>query len=303
LIRLELASRLNSYIGASHLLLLLFAWLIGSREAWALALWLVALVSLVSWVATMRRAAWINDTPTSRIDSAGQGMVELVGVGEFHKGDVSGGPRWAPPSLWYRYRIRERDARGHWRTINSGTSSDTFVLRDSSGYCVIDPDGAEVITSHRVKRQDDGLLYEIAYLPPGETIYVLGEFHTVRGSDFFYDVEQETRELLREWKGQPVTMARFDRNGDGVVDQQEWAEAEAEARLEAERRYRELLQQPGVNTLRQPPHGLPFLLANSDPDQLADRFRNWSRFHLALFVFSSIVAPLVSWPLLGRWPG
>ena len=290
----------NSFAGAGHLVLLLFAWISHDDRVWAGVLWAMALISIVSWVATHRRARLIHDTPTSRIGSAGQGFVELVGIGEAHKGgDLAAGPVWIPPSLWYRYQIRCRDSQGRWSTKSKRTSEDTFVVRDDSGVCIIDPDHAEVVTTNKSRRNEGDCVYEIEYLRPGDTLYALGEFTTIRPGDTApLDANLDTAAKLREWKTQSETMKRFDTNGDGKIDPEEWEAARKEARAEVEREHRKHRVAPGVHMLRAPSHGRIFLLSNIDPDRLAQRFFYWSWFHLAVFIGSAVGAPLITSRLL-----
>ncbi|GAB6041567.1 GIDE domain-containing protein [Endothiovibrio diazotrophicus] len=289
----------NSFAGAGHLVLLLFAWVSHDLRVWAAVLWAMALISIVSWIATYRRARLIRDTPTARIASAGQGFTELVGMGEAHPGgDLAAGPMWIPPSLWYRYHVRCEDSNGRSRGRSSRTSDDTFLLRDDSGVCVIDPDHAEVVTTHKRTRREGDCVYEIEYLRPGDTLYALGEFVTVRAGDTPLDPNADTAALLREWKGQSETMKRFDTNGDGKIDEAEWAAARHQARAEVAKQHMTHRLAPGVHMLRVPTHGRLFLLSNIDPDHLAQRFLYWSWFHLALFLVSAVAAPVLTGRLL-----
>lgn len=291
----RLSVLLNSFAGAGHLVLLIFAWMSHDDRVWAGVLWLMALISIVSWVATHRRARLIHDTPTSRIGSAGQGFVELMGSGEPHLGgDLADGPRWVPSSLWYRYHVRCKDSSGRWSTQSKRTSGDTFILRDDSGQCVIDPDDAEVVTTHKLKRRDGNCIYEVEYLRPGDTLYALGEFATVRPGDVMLDASADTAAKLREWKSQSATMERLDTNGDGQIDAEEWEAARKKARAEVEKEHTKHRLAPGVHTLRAPSHGRIYLLSNIDPDRLAKRFQYWSWFHLAVFIGSAVGAPVMT---------
>ncbi len=99
------------------------------------------------------RARMLEDTPTARVRSAHQGFVELEGEGQIMKGPPVIGPLTNRPCLWYRYKVEKRAWRtdtfsknsADWRTVSSGVSDALFELRDATGRCVIDPDGAEVV--------------------------------------------------------------------------------------------------------------------------------------------------------------
>ena len=90
-----------------------------------------------------KRARVIEDTPTSKIRSAAQGYVELIGVGDNLDGPVTVAPLTKTPCTWYRYKV-EKLGDKHDHVVDSGTSEDLFVLVGKTGRCVIDPDGAIV---------------------------------------------------------------------------------------------------------------------------------------------------------------
>jgi hypothetical protein len=79
-----------------------------SREGWATALALMALVAFFAWMMSLRRALAIGDTPTSRIGSAAQGYVELVGRGRNHPNFPVVSKLTQLPCLWYRYIVEQR---------------------------------------------------------------------------------------------------------------------------------------------------------------------------------------------------
>lgn len=117
-------------------------------------LWCVgaaSVIGLLAWGASLRRARAIANIATSRIASAAQGYVELQGRSTTT--DLIYSPLTQTPCIWYRYRTYERDNREkEWREIDSGVSSATFDLLDSSGSCTIDPDHAEVMGAEVVTR-------------------------------------------------------------------------------------------------------------------------------------------------------
>lgn len=97
--------RISYYILLSQALALLWASLFGQRSGWLLALGAIGLLGTWGWLSSLRRARAILDTPTSRIGSAAQGIVELVGKGR----PLPGAPLLSPmthlPCLWYRYSL------------------------------------------------------------------------------------------------------------------------------------------------------------------------------------------------------
>src|SRR5918992_237440 len=165
---------LNRLISAGHLLLFPVVYLAPQLSHKIIALALAGLGSMVAWLAALRRYHLIADTPTSRIASAAQGYVKLEGRCEPHPGSAPLGFLSGPPCVWYRYVTHRLSGRG-WQFIDRGQSSETFLLLDESGTCVIDPEQAEVLTTHRRKWVSGYYKQQVEYLAPGDTIYALGE--------------------------------------------------------------------------------------------------------------------------------
>ncbi|MGD8558591.1 MAG: hypothetical protein PVH04_02930, partial [Gammaproteobacteria bacterium] len=121
-----------------------------SQEFWFHAVLIIALTTAGFYFAFVffRRARIIEDTPTSKIRSAAQGYVELVGHGNTIDGPEIVAPLSKTPCTWYRYKVEKLDDK-HDRTIDSGCSEDLFMLVGETGTCVIDPEGAEVTPTVR----------------------------------------------------------------------------------------------------------------------------------------------------------
>src|SRR3989338_5008565 len=126
-------------------LLLLFAGIyLGSREGWLGCLSVMALVSFFAWLSALKRLRAIRGTPTSRVASAAQGYVELIGRGQPF-GDMPLISKLRQlHCLWYRYKVEQRGSKDKWQNIESGESRDSFLLRDNTGDCVVDPEHAEI---------------------------------------------------------------------------------------------------------------------------------------------------------------
>ena len=80
---------------------------------------LCALVCLYLMLSRLQRARWIEDTPTSRIRSAAQGLVELNGMLDAGGHEPLRSPLSNKPCLWYRFRV-ESDAANHPRCVALG---------------------------------------------------------------------------------------------------------------------------------------------------------------------------------------
>jgi len=265
-------------------LLLLFAGIyLGSREGWLGCLSVMALVSFFAWLSALKRLRAIRGTPTSRVASAAQGYVELIGRGKPFAGTPLISKLRVLPCLWYRYKVEHRTSQDKWESLDSGESSDSFVLRDDSGECVVDPEYAEIITKHHDHWQDADYRYTEWKIINNDTLYIIGEFRTRSGAVEF-DSRAELNALLAEWKrDKPALHARFDLNNDGELDMNEWMLARQAAKREVAKMRREVHAQPDLHLIGQPRDGKLFLISNLTPEKLSRRYLFWSWAHVIIF--------------------
>ncbi|MDP2057122.1 MAG: hypothetical protein Q8K35_05110, partial [Thiobacillus sp.] len=138
----------NLALGGGNLFILLLGFQLQSRIGWQISFVLAGLTSFWAWYANLRRYRTVADTPTSRIASAPQGYIELFGRGRQPPGVGLVCPISGLSCLWYRYRV-ERKNGDRWEYVESGVSHDTFGVDDDSGSVLVDPDGAEILTSRK----------------------------------------------------------------------------------------------------------------------------------------------------------
>jgi len=286
---------------AGHLLILLVAAKINQPAAWLAAFALIAALSLAVWASAYRRARVIADTPTSRIASAAQGYAEIYGRASSGPEHLVQAKNGSLPCVWFHCVTYRRGSDNKWREISRQVSDTIFEVADGSGSCMVDPEHAEVITTHHRTWYEGDYKHVERQLFSGDSVYVLGEFATLGGAHTRLDVAADMRELLAEWKrDQPALLQRFDLDGDGAIDLQEWELARRAARREVERQHRELRLKSGVHVMRRPASGQLFLLSNLSPHQLKRRYQWWSIFHLATFFAASAAA---AWMLLHHVTG
>jgi hypothetical protein len=252
----------------------------------------MGVVGVLAWTASLRRARTIAQLPTSRIASAAQGYVEVVGRAIVEPNHRVVSPMSGLQCIWYRYRLYEKDGeRSGWTEIDEGVSSATFEINDGSGPCCIDPDYAEVVGAEVRTTYPSGNKLVEELLHGGIPIYVLGELITLGGAGTPLSAREDVNALLASWKADPVALQRrFDLNRDGQVDLQEWELARRLAQKTVEREHRELRAQPGVNLLRAPADGRLFLISSLSPQALRRRFVRWAVFH-----FICALAALGTW--------
>jgi len=168
--------------------------------------------------------------------------------------------------------------------MDSGESDGTFILRDDTGECVVDPEQAEIFTRHRDQWLDGDYRYTEWKLIEHDSLYVIGQFRTQGGSSVEFDSNAELNAMLAEWKkDMPALLKRFDLDNDGTLNAQEWMLARSAAGREVAKMIREAQAQADINIISRPRSGELFLVSNLDQDKLSRRYLLWSWAHLAIF--------------------
>jgi hypothetical protein len=289
-------------------------------DAWFWLLTLAIAAAGGGWLSLrwVRIARMLEDTPTSRIRSAAQGYVELSGRCRAMKGTRNLAPLTQRPCVWWRYRVEQKKQssgrRESWTTINSGRSGLPFLLEDGTGECIVQPDGAEVLTDEATtwygstpwptQAAGAGLLQsqERRYRYLEERVYeheqlcLLGQFRshtTTTGTDTAADVAA----LLAKWKQDQAALAlRFDSDRDGRVSVGEWERARAEARRTVAEHEAERPATPALHVLGRPDGGQLFLIAAFAEGAVARRYRRRAMLAFAGFVAATCA---LGWLLQG----
>jgi hypothetical protein len=295
-----------------------------------LAVW--ALLSLYFVFRNLFRARLIEDTPTSRIRSAHQGYVELIGEAAMMRGEPIIAPLSGTPCCWWRYRVEHKDDKG-WHTTGSGRSDSLFLLRDETGECVIDPDGAQVSPSEKdvwygpnpmpdagpdrgagaafghaglfgahvtVNNPFGGdYRYTEETIIEGDPLYAIGFFKSVGEIEHQAMREEMIKERLRQWKADHASLLKqFDRNRDNQIDLDEW-ESVRDAARQSVLREQMLETQTALHTLSDTgSNRRPLLISTREEFEIVRRFRLWAGISLiGFFVFGASVV----WMLTARF--
>lgn len=246
---------------------------------------LASIGGFVAAFSALHKARLIENTPTSLIRSAAQGYVELDGFARLLPGPEIHSPLSGARCCWWRYRVEHQETTRRngrrttrWRTIESGTSDALFLLADATGECVVDPAGADVDPSLRrhwrgTTRRPQQVPEKTAWLQlgdyryreellrVGDPVYALGWFRS-QSSHHEFNQSADVNELLRSWKAdQRGLLARFDADGDGRIDLQEWELVRRAALNEVRDVHLERSLDPDVHVLSRPPDGRPYLLS------------------------------------------
>ena len=263
----------------------------------------------------MRDARLMADTPTSRIRSAAQGFVELKGQSKYLRPMTS--PLSESQCVWWSFTVEQLQQSGknkNWVTIEEETSIDAFVMCDGSGECVVHPENAEIVPHQKrvwhgstprpnVQTKEKQSWFgttqkfryteELLYLQM--PVYAIGMYHTINPSSMTPD----TGDIIREWKSNyQALLEKYDTNGDGQLDEQEWqhviAAAEAEvARINAETEADENIKPVSILSCEGLPKRRSFIISGLPEEKLQRKKRNaarWCTIFFFLFLAHNLYA-------------
>ena len=208
-----------------------------------------------------QRFRYMDGTATSKIRSASQGYVELKGLGEWMPGDQIHSPFSGNRCLWYHCLIEKKQRsskRTSWTNISNQLSESLFHLVDETGVCTIDPEQAHVVPEIARKWYGFGLdaqnnppkskkgwmtfslssglgsyRFTEKLIRPASQIYALGNFETLRSTPDEAYIDQQVKDLLREWKLKPAKyLSEFDLDKNGKIEKKEWVIIRSAARRE-----------------------------------------------------------------------
>ena len=257
---------------------------------------------------SFKKSRLIEDMPTSLIRSASQGFTELIGIGKPH-GEHLSAPLTATPCLWWYYSIEQYLSTGkssHWVKVESGASKQPFNIDDNSGLCLVLPEGADLAALHNKKWHGRlrhplggsgkkpastlGLLldsnigfgkryrYTERLIKEHDPLYILGHFSTDSTGKRCLSIDKLTGNILRSWKGDFASLLeKYDINGDGELDLDEWKSVQKAAKKEAQKQQRDNSQQDKEHAISKPTDtGLPFLIGSDEQDALSGHYRWWA---------------------------
>ncbi|MDA8403226.1 MAG: GIDE domain-containing protein [Desulfobacteraceae bacterium] len=220
----------------------------------------------------------VENTPTSKIRSLSMGMVELSGKTRRYF-DLKTSATLTP-CVFYQcrhYKYTKTGDSSRWaltRSVSSGKIS--FYIEDGTGRVLVNPKGAifkiplttqtfsgSFIPSLSLQLSDPDTKVVEDLIPVGVRVYVLGSAQIER-----HGLDTRTRiiDKLRQLKQNPESLNRYDANGDGQIDGNEWEAARQDAATQV---YAESLTDASANAetvvIEKPRFGLlPFIVADSE---------------------------------------
>lgn len=252
---------------------------------------------IFSWFASFRGlkiARLIEDTPTSKIRSAPQGYIEIIGRSESRPhDDLVRAKLTGTPCVWYSFEIEKYTSNGKnssWKTVEKGNSKEPILFSDDTGLCFIHPDRADVSTEikkvwhgnsrYPTSSKNAGLFsrryrYTEKRIHCGQPIYALGRFETLHPPSTTEQTRAAMNTLINEWKRDyDKLIAKYDRDGSGDIDLQEWEQVRADAQTEAAQKVNENYDHTPINVMSySPARSQPFVISTSEPKALSQRYR------------------------------
>ncbi|MDZ4141158.1 MAG: hypothetical protein U1C48_04025 [Methylotenera sp.] len=258
-------------------------------QTWGSLLSIALLLSFFAALFNYWRLLKITEAPISTIAAAAQGYIELHGVASTQQPFAT--PYHGIPCVWYRawvyanrldnpYSKKPIDS----RLLEYLESDTTFQLKDQTGTCVINPQGAEIIFAkvHTFFKNEHRYVEE--YLPAGKPLYVLGQLDTRHEQVDGEVIKRDVRAILADLKTRPQQLLnRYDRNRNGQIDMNEWELARQDAIKQAHAKYA-MRAHIGDFTLSKPADNHLFLISTKTPHELSASYRMWAMIHLGMFV-------------------
>jgi len=275
----------------------------------------------IMWRRAMKVSGLSTGTATSKIATAAKGFVELTGIARPIGNIPLTDPVTYQSCVWFHV-ITEEKRGDKWKVVSTATSDRPFLIEDRTGRCVVtctendfERDSPDIVSA------SSDLRHKVWRFHNGDPIYALG--HLMRLKDGVrpeekyerdpssasgltaYDKKKKITEnmmgLLKLWKqDQRNLIARFDTDGNGRVDSQEWEKAQAKARELAEKKSdsgsvkseasvpastaASGLDKQITHQLIRPTDGRPLLVTKGTEQSLTTRHRWKSIFGLALFI-------------------
>ena len=289
-------------------------------DFWQTAIF-IALLSIGSFVAAFNfliKKRIIQDIPTSRVRSAAQGYVELSGRSELIPGEAIKAPLTNTLCTWFSYEIeqyRQTGKRSGWRTIEQGESDALFLLIDDTGQAVIDPDGANITPAIKEvwygnSRTPDPAgsrkrnwfhitggryRYTEERIHPADPLYAIGMFKTTGDDKGNSDINNDVRELLKEWKKDSVALLKqYDTNNDNKIDMNEWNRVREAALNQVMTRHSEMKNMPLVHMMSNTCDARrPYLLSAVAELELAKKYSLNAALCITVFFFAGILAAVL----------
>ncbi len=277
---------------------------------WLSVFLLIALLSLYQNYRNLLKARTIEDTPASKIRSTAQGYAEVSGKQYSLPNHELLAPLSLTPCTWYRYAVYRKNQKHAWFLIAQGESIEHFMIKDGTGFCVVDPRGADIHSNthdtwHGFSADPQGkskhlimlilgfifggYQYKESRMEVDTDVYALGNFATIRAGEASLtqaSLEKQADLLVKQWENDyDSLMAKFDLNKDGKLSAEEKLAIQQAAEQEIREKYAAKNQEAVINVLSK--KGLtgrqPYLISSTTQEKLAKKYRFYAMLWLGSF--------------------
>jgi hypothetical protein len=251
-------------------------------------------------------AAAIKATPTSNVNFATDGYVAFSGNAQPVEGTTLTAPLTGAACLWYHAKVEEwrhnrtSNRRPDWHTVRVTTSGEPFIFRDSSGECVVFPDGAEVMCTDRSVWFGPTSIPEDKNPPrkgPGEPAEATVKIYGAAGTKYRYTEERIYAGDPFYALGQFSTAAAADDDEDDEPDRAEAPDDGAGPAWDSPSRLADFRRRALAKTKRRlsQPMGKPYVLSTTPQAKLLEVHSKGSRGALFVAVVPLAIAIVLLW--------
>ncbi len=255
-----------------------------------LATLLVCFGSVIASLGFVRHGRIMQDTPTSKIRSASQGFVQLEGRAKSLDDKPLRVPGSGRECVWFDYLIEKKG--NDWEEVERDTSIYSFYVDDGTGLCAVDPELGRVITRKKKVWVVGDWRYTERLIAENDRVYCLGQFETDQGGSKAEMLKVGVRVLLSQWKhNRQELLQRFDQNGDGDIDMDEWNQArEVAIRQVKSATANDYVPTQHHNLVAPFNKGHPYVISSIPQDEVTSRYQLYAFGLLGLFVASGAYA-------------
>ncbi|MDO9391765.1 MAG: GIDE domain-containing protein [bacterium] len=196
----------------------------------------------------LRQKNLMENIPRSKARSAAMGLAEVQGKAAPYVWLKS--PLTLTECLYYKFLVEKYEQEGknsRWKVVNEGSSTHFFYVEDETGKILVDPvdaelhlasdykyTGTDIISSGKAHTYStpsifggQRMRYTEWYIVPNDTVYAIGTVKKWKSA--FDDHKFKVAEKLKAIKEDKERLKKFDLDGNGQIDCDEWEMARQQA--------------------------------------------------------------------------
>jgi hypothetical protein len=266
----------------------------------------------------LRQKRLLENIPRSKARSAAMGLAEVRGRAAPYVWLKS--PLTTTDCVYYKFLVEKYERQGknsHWKVVNEGCSTNFFYVEDETGKILVDPVEAEMHMTPDYRytgteigsSRDPGIFgfsniyggqrmrYTEWYITPADNIFAIGTIKKWKSA--FDDHKFKVAEKLKAIKEDKERLKKFDLDGNGQIDCDEWeaARQQAEQDLLREELDRPQQMEDDVVITRDPSNNI-MIISDQDERQV---IRKKNVYAVLSFVFGGGLILWMAYLLLKRF--